>query len=179
MQRPSTLEVSFKHQEDSDKWWPLHAVTNFCIWPTDAIWHNIQFSFLPFTQSCFQGICSKTDIICYLLQPAGPCSCVWPEVCVCWRGWIWWAILALFYSLSLVHTELKFDENSFLMKCSMLCGCLNGRIWLLIFKMFAWFLGGVKVWVQIWDFLKLSKTGIWQIFWQALCAIRWQVSMSW
>ncbi len=44
-----------------------------------------------------------------------------------------------------------FGERSFLMKCV--------GIWLvsLIFKIFLWFLSGVKLWVQIWDSQKVFK----------------------
>ena len=61
----------------------------------------------------------------------------------------------------------KFGERSILIK----------KYFLAVFdfdfqKFLVQFLGGVKVWVQIWDFWEVFKTDIWQRFWQALCAVR-------
>ncbi len=50
------------------------------------------------------------------------------------------------------------------MKCIILYGCLNGGVQLLIFNIFTWFFGGVKVGVQIWDFKKVFLTDNWQSF---------------
>ncbi len=73
------------------------------------------------------------------------------------------------------------ESGSFLWDA--LLGCLhleNNRLSVvairLNFHIFK-FLGWLKVWVQIWDFWKVFKIHIWQRFWQAVCAIRWQVLM--
>ncbi len=64
-----------------------------------------------------------------------------------------------------------FDEEYVLTKCSILVRCWISVIYFSISKIYMWFLGGAKFWVQSWDFRKVFKIDIWQRFQLAQCKI--------